>query len=167
MTTYIQTQKATQQLNMNEPSSHSAVSGGKERKHVMTNKQHTKFHISYIKDQTCRHKSMAASCQTFTCQVISTMLYSMVFPLMCKILSKTFKHKRATYRLSMSEPSSHSAGSEKRRKHVMTNKQHTKFHISYIKDQTCRHKSMAASCQTFTCQAISTMLYSRALELRR
>ena len=26
----------------------------------MTNK-HTKFHISYIKDHACRHKSMAAS----------------------------------------------------------------------------------------------------------
>ena len=26
----------------------------------MTNKQHTKFHISYIKDHACRHKSMAA-----------------------------------------------------------------------------------------------------------
>ena len=56
----------------------------------------------------------------------------------------TFKHKKATYQLSMSEPSSHSAGSGKRRKHVMTNKQHTKFHISCIKDHACRHKSMAA-----------------------
>ena len=34
---------------------------GKWRKHVMTNKQHTKFHISYIKYHACRHKSMAAS----------------------------------------------------------------------------------------------------------
>ena len=63
-----------------------------------------------------------------------------------KLLLRTFKNKRETYSLSMSGHSSHSTGSGKRRKHVMTNKQHTKFHISYIKDQTCRHKSMDASC---------------------
>ena len=43
---------------------------------------------------------------------------------------------------------------KERKKHVMTNKQHTKFHISYIEDQACRHKSMAAS--LIGCQA---MLY--------
>ena len=52
----------------------------------------------------------------------------------------TFKHKRATYVLSMSEHSSHSAGSGERRKHVMTNKHHTKFHISYIKDHVWKYK---------------------------
>ena len=32
------------------------------RENIWWNKQHPKFHIGYIKDHACRHKSMAASC---------------------------------------------------------------------------------------------------------
>ena len=74
----------------------------------------------------------------FTCQAIS--LHARQFLQCCIVLSSiscvsdfvkaklwlcTFKHKRATYTLSMSKPSSHSAGSGERRKHVMANKLHT------------------------------------------
>ena len=57
MTMYIQTQKGnlpaeyewTQQFTV-------------YRENIWWNKQHPKFHIGYIKDHACRHKSMAASC---------------------------------------------------------------------------------------------------------
>ena len=61
MTMYIQTQKGNLHAECEwTEQSHAVQEVGKRRKHVMTNKQHTKFHISCIKDHECRHKSMAA-----------------------------------------------------------------------------------------------------------
>ena len=55
--------------------------------------------------------------------------------------------QKATYRLSESEPSSHSAGREGKGENMWWLINNTpNFTSATFKDQTCRHKSMAASC---------------------
>ena len=64
--------------------------------------------------------------QFLQCSIVLSSLSCVSDFVKAKLWLRTFKYKRATYMLSMSEPSSHSAGSGEKDK----NKQHTKIHIS-------------------------------------
>ena len=93
---------------------------GKRRKHVMTNKLHTTSATLKIKHADRSLWLPAAKLlharQFLQCCIVLSSLSCVSDFVKAKLWLCTFKHKRATYTLSMSKPSSHSAGSGKKEK---------------------------------------------------